>query len=287
MTRLEALLIGTARKYAPMLVPVGWAGAGDYFRYTGKSLPECARLLAAHGAVVVFGDLSPAVQQHDLYLKDWVDQWLRLHALFADALFPTHRQIDAYLLDRDAPQAILIAANAMPVTSAVAEIAMPFVTYMNGRPPAEAHVLSGVIDAMLRHVEANCERPLAERLQLQGGVILRLLLDSAVRTLSPIPFVTDVTVPAPLINVDDSERLTLADQDTDSVSMSVTRPDTFTRTEVINVPPPTLPEWDSLPPAAPPPPGFVPPRVPFAARPPTEKGDGRGTSAPLPPPKKG
>lgn len=220
--RLERLLIGIARKYAPSLVPVGWRQTGDYLRMTGKTLPEFASKLANYGAFVLFGGLpNHLAAQADIHLKDWAEQWMRLHMQFADALFPTFRVLEGYFLGGETPRALLVTASATPITYALAEVAAPFVSVMYGRAPLDSPALNGVVDLMLAHMEsAHCARELRERLHLEAGALLGMLTGSQVRTVSPVPFEAERYQISPTDILSDSERLDTGSLETGSMSVS-------------------------------------------------------------------
>ncbi|MFN8529544.1 MAG: hypothetical protein U0670_13105 [Anaerolineae bacterium] len=239
-TQIERVLVSVARKYAPTLVLLNWQRAGDLMRLANTSLSDLARELAHRGALVFGGEVPPAHRnQADLILKDWIDQWIRLHNLFADALFPTFRQLDAYLVEKEPAHVFLIATNAMPVTWAMGDIALPFVAHWhNGVRPAEA-VLRDVVTAMLAHMEAGkVDRALSEQLHIQGAVLLRVLIEARVRTYSPIPYVPGKTLPERLPDLDETARLDTSDSE--NIAMTVSALPYTPR-------PTTLPEMDDRP----------------------------------------
>lgn len=222
--RLERVLVGVARKYAPLLVPAAWERAGDYLRLTGKSHADLARGLAHNGALVMFGTVPPHLAAGSaLYLQDWADHWVRLHAIFVDALFPSYKLVSAYFLDQDLPRTIMIYAQAAPVSAAIALIAVPFIAYMEARTPPDESALAETAAALLVKMEAeNIPRPLRDSLTSQAVVHLRLLIKSQVLTVSPIPYVPGETLGERLPDMDDTTPIAVYDYETSSL-MAVTR----------------------------------------------------------------
>jgi|GEM_PF-1486008 hypothetical protein len=243
LMRTERILIGVARKYAPGIVPIEWARPGDYLRATGQHVGHLAKQLAKNGSLVLFGDLPPALlNQAELHLNDWATQWLRLHAVFADSLFQSYRSVASYLLERDLPRTLLLVGQARPVTAALASVVAPFIAQAAPKTPDSQ--LETVICAALNAMAAdNIARPLLDRLQLQGGVLLRALINAHVRTLTPIVFDADRYLVDCVPDLDDDSQLVAAfDESTaaDQVSMSVTRTD-------VTPLPDSLPEIGDLP----------------------------------------
>ncbi len=243
MNRTENTLIGVARKYAPTLIPIEWTRPGDYFRYRSQPLGHLATKLAQSGSFVVFGDLPPAlIPQAEIHLNDWATQWLRLHALFADALFQSYRSVASYLIEAAMPRTLLLAAQARPVTAVLATVIAPYIAQAQNRPPDTT--LETVICAALAALEAgNVAHPLYERLQLQGGVLMRALIGAQVRTITSVAFDATRYIVDCTPNLEEDSQLVATFDDhsvTDEVSMSVTRTD-------MTPLPDSLPELDDLP----------------------------------------
>ncbi len=222
--RLERLLVSVARKYAPSLIPAAWERAGDYTRITNKTHADLARELAQHGALVLFGQVPPhLVAGAGLYLQDWVDSWVRLHAILCDALFPTYKGVSAWFLDQELPRAALIYAQASPVSSVIASIAVPFVAHMNGRSVPADPILADASASMLARLESdNIARPLRDAVIGQSALLLRLLISAQVYTVSPIPYVPGETLSERLPDIDDTSPIATYDHETSSL-MAVTR----------------------------------------------------------------
>jgi len=222
--RLERVLVSVARKYAPSLIPAAWERAGDYVRLTGRTHADLARGLAAHGALVLFGQVPPyLVTGAGLYLQDWVDSWVRLHAIFCDALFPSYKGVSAWFLDQELPRTALIFSLAPPVSTVIASIAVPFVAHMNGRACPADPILADASASMLARLESdNAARPLRDALIGQSAVLLRLLISAQVYTISPIPYIPGETISERLPDIDDTSPISTYDHETSSL-MAVTR----------------------------------------------------------------
>ncbi len=231
--RLERVLVGVARKVAPWLIPAAWERAGDYQRLAGKSLDNLARNLAANGSLVVFGMLPPTMTTGSaLYLQDWADHWVRFHAIFVDGLFPSYKVINAYFLDQELPRAILIHAQAAPVSAAIAAIAAPFVAHMHAQTVTDDDAANAACAMLIKLEAENIARPLRDALIGQAGVHLRLLIKAQVKTISPIAYVPGETLP----DIDDTTPIATYDHETSSL-MAVTR-----QLAAETPPPDTLPE---------------------------------------------
>ncbi len=250
--RLERLLVSVARKYAPSLIPAAWERAGDYTRLTNRTHADLARGLAQHGALVLLGQVPPhLVAGAGLYLQDWVDSWVRLHAILCDALFPTYKGVSAWFLDQELPRAALIYAQASPVSSVIATIAVPFVAHMNGRSAPADPILADASASMLARLESdNIARPLRDAVIGQSALLLRLLISAQVYTVSPIPYVPGDTLSERLPDLDDTSPIATYDHETSSL-MAVTRqldtplpvtlPEDTTSTEIPAAKLPSLP----------------------------------------------
>jgi hypothetical protein len=237
--RLERTLVDLARRYAPQLVPAQWARPGDYPR----TLPELARLLAAHGALPLLGDVPvPHTNEAGVHLKLWVDMYTRIYSVLTTALFPSHSQCSAHYADQDWPPLVVLVGGAAPVLAGIGGYIAPFVAVRQGGQASSEVELRGLVDLLLDHLEAG-DLPREQYGRLRSDLVghVKDLLVLHVRQMPLTP----------------------------------AAPDLFG----MSAPPPTLPEDR---PPAPPPAAQPPPNVPEVDDVPSKRKPPRGRKPPIP-----
>lgn len=165
--RLERTLIDLARRYAPQLAPLQWSRPGDYPR----PLPELARLLAAHGALPLLGDVPvPYTNEASVHLKLWVDTYTRIYTVLTGALFPSYTQASAHYADNDWPPLVVLVGSAAPVLSSMGAYIAPFVAVRQGGAAASEVELRGLVDLLLDTLEA-ADLPRDQYTRLRGELV--------------------------------------------------------------------------------------------------------------------
>lgn len=204
--RVEKTLIAVAKRYAPALIPIGWAQPGDYALLTGSPNPnaELAFRLANEGILVIIGDL-PAALAHEagVLFRDWGEAYTGLYTTLTNTLFPSYTQIQAFYADQEFPPIVGMTGAAAPVMTALAGYIAPFVAARRRASayPTSDVELRGLMDEVLEYLEAvDLERDAYRRLRDACTAHLKTLLTSPVRQieLTPAldPSVTVIDMPA-------------------------------------------------------------------------------------------
>ncbi len=198
--RLERTLIDLARRHAPQLAPVQWSRAGDY----GRPLPELARLLAAHGALPLLGDVPvPYTNEASVHLKLWVDTYTRIYTVLTGALFPSFSQCSAHYADNEWPPLVVVVGSASPVLSAIGDYVAPFVAVRQGGQPVSEAELRGLVDLVLDALEA-ADLPREQHTRLRSELVghVKDLLALHVRQMPltpPAPDLFGMSAPPPTL----------------------------------------------------------------------------------------
>lgn len=234
--RLESALIGAAARYAPSLVPAGWAAPGDYARITRSHNPlvSLADRLAAEGTLTLLSTLpTDRAREAGAIYQAWASHYTQLYSLLAAALFPSYRDVQALFADQAFPPIVLIVGSAVPVTLALAAYVVPFTAaHRTWNRQASDVELRGLLDLMLDDLEADdLPRDRYRALRDEGAALVRAILSTPV---IPLP----LTTPAPTIRAE-------------SASMNAA---TIPSTPPTGAPlPPNLPEQDAARPSPVPP----------------------------------
>jgi hypothetical protein len=227
-SRLERALIGAAARYAPSLVPAGWAAPGDYARLTRSRDPLAALAdgLAAEGTLPLLSTLpTDRAREAGAIYQAWASHYTQLYSVLAAALFPSYRDVQALFADQAFPPIVLIVGGAVPVTLALAAYAAPFTAArrMQNRPASEVE-LRGLLDLMLDDLEADdLPRDRYRALRDEGAALIKAILNEPVIPLA-------LTTPAPAIRAE-------------IASMNATAP--LSTPPASTPPPPSLPEQDA------------------------------------------
>lgn len=184
-SRLERALIGAAVHYAPALIPAGWQRAGDYGRLTGAREPlvVLADRLATEGVLVLLSALPTGLaRETSAVYQNWAGHYVQLHALLAQALFPSYRNVQALFADQAFPPIVLIVGSAVPVTTALAAYVAPFTAARRvHNHPASDVELRGLLDLMLDDLEADdLPRDRYRALRDEGAALVRAILSAPV-----------------------------------------------------------------------------------------------------------
>ncbi|MDL1899670.1 hypothetical protein FBR02_02745 [Anaerolineae bacterium CFX9] len=191
--RVEKTLVAVARRYAPALIPIGWAQPGDYALLTGSPNPhaELAFRLANEGVLVIVGDLSAALaHQAGVLFRDWGEAYTSLYSTLTRTLFPSYTDIQAFYADQEFPPIVGMIGAAPPVIMAMAGYVAPFIAARRRASayPTSDVELRGLMDEILEYLEA-ADLPREAYRQLRDACIvhLRTLLTSPVRQLELTP----------------------------------------------------------------------------------------------------
>jgi hypothetical protein len=175
--RLELALIAAARRYAPSLVPAGWARPGDY----PAPLSALAASLARHHVLATTGVSEDADGLASVRYTEWAGLYTGLYTRISAALFPSYPDVNAFYADQNLPPILLVHGQVMPVIDALARYIVPFVAARQGTSVTDMELL-GLIDRVLEALEGD-DLPRAAYRALQGECagIVRALLGCGVR----------------------------------------------------------------------------------------------------------
>jgi hypothetical protein len=183
--RLERTLIHIARRYAPPLVPIGWAQPGDYPR----ALSELAGALARYNVLVLLGDVPvPYTGDASVHIKLWADTYERLYLVLAQKLFPSYVNCTIYYADDNWPPIILLHGAATPLIVAMAGYIAPYIAARQSAVSVSDIELRGLMDLVLEELEASdLPRDEYQRLRNQAVEHIKDLLAVQVRQMPLTP----------------------------------------------------------------------------------------------------
>jgi hypothetical protein len=177
-SRIETALITLARRFAPALVPAGWAKPGDY----PERLSMLATRLAAYNHLVLIGDVQASSADSAAQVQRWVEGYVRLYEALSGTLFPSFTQISAQYADNHTPPLVIVTGTATPVMVALAGYIAPYVAARAQAGDASDVELRGLADMMLEDLEAgDLPRDAYRQLRNSCVMLVRQLLDAPVR----------------------------------------------------------------------------------------------------------
>lgn len=251
---IELILVNTARKYAPALVPTDWKKSGDL----QKPLYTLARELANYHILVILGERdNTAPQNNPVAVRETGEIYTRFYHLLADNLFSSlPKRIDAsYYSYSRTTLMIKFDAEARGVIEVMAGYIAPYVVERQKARAVTTTELQDLMSRILQKLDAGDEsQPEYRRLRDEGAEIIRQMLAMRLRQI-PLtrfdePFFGAVQPPASLPEEEETQRARpFVDQS--SPHPSDDEPDFIKAMREPRQKPPTLPEKSPAPPDLP------------------------------------
>jgi hypothetical protein len=200
--KLERVLLGLARQYAPNLIQTY-----DVRHDETRRVQNLARALADYDILVMMGDFPQSLLlltvDATTLVQKWLGNYIQFYSLLATQLFASHVPLVAQYGDDRWPVIIYMQGPITPVIQKMAGYVTPYVVQRQMDVRVSETELLGLMDVMLDELEAaNMPRAKFKKLREEGMVILRAMLESPIRQLP----VTDFDRPI----FSDSQRIVLA-----------------------------------------------------------------------------
>lgn len=170
--RLDRILNKLAQQHAFALVaslPVG-----------ADRLHALADGLADYGLLVLMAQVDD--RDYEQHIGTWISGYVALYRLLTEALFPSHRYIQALYADAERPPVIVLQGDCVPVMRVMANIVAPYASMRQKNAVVTDSELRSVIGYMLVELNAvSLSQVQLEYLHRELIGLLRYVLSAPVR----------------------------------------------------------------------------------------------------------